>query len=169
MSKMEKYGKNGSLIAFSDYVSNGVKEVGNDFGLAVEYTGIVREKRGKLPDSVFLLQAFSARLAIRPDYSAATYRLFHYLISINGYENFLSIDIETITEYLGISKSAVKRGLKKLEKDNIVIKIANKTDKRRNDYFMNPMALWKGKAIVRDKYLKKAKDNKLQLDMFSGV
>ena len=92
--------------------------------------------------------------------------LLMYFFALSQYENFVGIDVKTISEDLELSEVSVKRATKQLTDDNIILKIQHPSDKRRIDYFINPHAAWKGKSLTRDKFLKKAKDNKMQLDMF---
>lgn len=165
MNKKEKKQK---LDDFSEYLDGGIMEVGKESGLNVEVTNIVKFKQGKMPDSVFMLQAFAQKLSGRVDYSPVVFRVLFYFISLSQYENFVSVDIKTISENLDISEPSVKRATKKLVDDNVVIKVPHPSDKRRVDYFLNPLGMWKGKTITRDKFINKAKQNKMQLDMFRG-
>jgi hypothetical protein len=54
-----------------------------------------------------------------------------------------------------------------LTDDNILIKTPHPTDKRRIDYFLNPMASWRGKTLNRDKAINRFEKKKIQLDMFN--
>jgi predicted transcriptional regulator len=87
---------------------------------------------------------------------------------LSEYENFVSIDVKTISEFLDISELSVKRATKQLTEDNIILKIEHPTDKRRIDYFLNPDSCWRGKSLNRDKAIDKLKKkNKLQLELFT--
>jgi DNA-binding MarR family transcriptional regulator len=164
MNNKEKKQK---LVDFSEYLDGGIMEVGKDNGLNVDVTNIVKLKQGKMPDSVFMLQAFAQKLSYRDNYSVATFRVLFYFISLSQYENFVSVDIKTISDCLDISELSVKRATKTLVQDNVVIKVPHPSDKRRVDYFLNPLGMWKGKTLSRDKFLNKAKQEKIQLDMFN--
>jgi DNA-binding MarR family transcriptional regulator len=147
----------------------GAIEVGKQQNLNVEVYSYVKGKQGKMPESVFVLQAFAQKLAFQENYSNHTYRVLFYFFSLSQYENFVSIDIKTIAEDLRISEQSVKRATKQLVEHNVIIKVPHPTDKRRLDYFLNPHASWKGKTINRDKFLDKAKKDRMQLDMFEGI
>lgn len=163
---MKKEEKKQKLREFSDYIEQGIIEVGKESNMDIEVTNIVKARQGKMPDSVFVLQSFAQKLAFQQHYTAYTHRVLFYFISVSQYENFISVDIKTISEDLNISLPSVKRATKQLCDDNIIMKVAHVNDKRRIDYFINPMAMWKGKTITRDKFLNKAKDNRMQLDLF---
>jgi DNA-binding MarR family transcriptional regulator len=163
---MNKNLKREKLKDFSDYISEGMVEVGRDNNLEVDVVNIVKQRQGKMPDSLFVLQAFAGDMSKRENYSNTTFRVLMYFFSLSQYENFVSIDVKTISENMNLSERSVMRATKQLTDDNIIIKIDHPSDKRRIDYFINPKAAWKGKTITRDKFLKKAKDTKMQLDMF---
>lgn len=165
---MKKDKKNRQLEDFSEYIEQGIEEEGKERNLEVEVTTIVKTKQGKMPQSVIVIQAFALELAYRTKYGVNTFRVLFYFISLSEFENFISIDVKSISEDLGISIPSVKRATKQLSDDNIIIKTAHPTDKRRVDYFLNPMAMWKGKTLKRDKFLLEAKRNKMQLDLFTS-
>jgi len=164
MSKTKNLQK---LKDLSEYISEGIVEVGKDNNMDVQVTNIVKARSGNMPQSVFLLQSFAAKVAMKKDYSANTFKVLMYFFALSQYENFVSIDVKTISENLEISQASVKRATGQLVDDNIIIKTEHPSDKRRTDYFLNPMASWKGKSLNRDKaILKLTKKNKYQLDMF---
>jgi DNA-binding MarR family transcriptional regulator len=166
---MNKKEKEKRLRDYSEYMEAGAMEVGRQQNLDVQATIIVKAKQGKMPDSVFVVQAFAQKLAFQENYTIVTYRVLFYFISLSQYENFVSIDIKSIAEDLRISEQSVKRATKQLVENNVIIKVVHPTDKRRLDYFLNPLAMWKGKTINRDKFIDKANKNKMQLDMFTGI
>jgi DNA-binding MarR family transcriptional regulator len=157
--------KEGILADYSNYISEGMEEVGRDRNLNVQVTNIVKINRGKMPDSVFVLQRFASQIC-KTKYSAVVYQVLFYFIALTEFENFLSVDIKTISETLGITERSVIGATKKLVKDNVVIKIKHPSDKRRVDYFLNPQAMWKGNSIKRDKAIKALENTKTQLDLF---
>lgn len=154
------------LKEYGSYIEQGNEEVGNDMGLVVESNTYIKTKRGRMPDSMFMLQAFAGKIARQKKYTSDTYRVLFHFVELSAYENFLSIDVRTISENLEMSERNVSRATKQLVSDNVIIKIAHPIDKRRNDYFINPYAAWRGQAINRDKSIEKFKKNKIQLDMF---
>ena len=163
---MKKQNKNDILSAFGSYVEGGFEEVGREMGLNVEANTFIKTKQGNLPQAVFVLQTFAEKLSYRTDYNVHTFRVLFYFISLSQFENFVSIDVKTISENLGIPIISVKRATKKLTNDNVILKVPHPSDKRRIDYFLNPMAAWKGKSLNRDKALAKLKKSKVQLEMF---
>jgi predicted transcriptional regulator len=157
--------KEAILRDYSEYISQGMVEVGNEQNLDVKVTNIVKINRGRMPDSVFVLQMF-AREICNTKYNACDYRVLFYFISLTEFENFISIDVKTISEYLGIAERSVLRSTKKFVKDNIVMKIKHPSDKRRIDYFINPQAMWRGNSTKRDKTIKSFENKKIQLNLF---
>lgn len=119
-----------------------------------------------LPPSVFIFQQFAHLCSI--EMNGSTSRVLLFLLSIQGYENVVGIDIKTIGETLNLSISSVKRSMKSLEEFNVINKYPNVTDRRRNDYFVNPLATWKGKSRNRLKQMAELHRHQLQLDLFDG-
>ena len=78
MNNKEKKQK---LVDFSEYIDGGMVEVGKENGLNVDVTNIVKLKQGKMPDSVFVLQTFAARLSMVEGYSVHTFKVLFYFIS----------------------------------------------------------------------------------------
>lgn len=166
---MSKAKNTQKLKEYSEYISEGIMEVGKDNNMDVQVTNIVKSRTGNMPQSVFMLQSFASKVAYRKDYSANTFRVMLFFISLSEYENFVSIDVKSISENLEMSEASVKRATSQLTNDNIIIKTEHPSDKRRVDYFLNPMAVWKGKSLSRDKAIDKlTKKNKAQLDMFTN-
>jgi DNA-binding transcriptional regulator GbsR (MarR family) len=89
-----------------------------------------------------------------------------FFFGLSAYENFLGIDIKTISETLEITERSVITALNELEGEKIIIKMKHGIDKRRNDYFINPLAAWKGNSYSRDKRIKTLVQNKQQLELF---
>ena len=163
---MKKEEKRQKLTDLAEYFGDGIEEVGKDMGLQVEATTIVKAKQGRMPQSMIYLQSFALELAFRANYSTVVFRVLNYFIALSQFENYVSIDIKSISDALDISEPSVKRATKQLVDDNIVLKVPHPSDKRRIDYFLNPMAMWKGKTMKRDKFLEKANKERLQLDLF---
>jgi DNA-binding transcriptional regulator GbsR (MarR family) len=71
-------------------------------------------------------------------------------------------------EELKVSKPTVVNALKDLEDNNILIKYQNVNDKRRHDYFINPITAWKGNSYTRQSRVNKIKtDDPRQLNLFN--
>lgn len=120
-------------------------------------------KRNKLPDFAMIFQAplqlCSKRL------KPTTSQLFMFMISVMEYENFLSVDIKYFAEELGMSERSAKNALKELEESGVIKKFPNSRDKRRNDYFINPITVWRGTSEKRIKTLGNL--DKKQLELFT--
>jgi len=153
------------LKDFGEYLSIGIEEEGKYRGLDVNSTTIISVSTGKMPDSVFVLQQFCIEISSR-NYSTHTFRVLFYLFGLSQYENYVSIDIKTIAERLKVTERSVLRATKDLEIDNILIKMVHPSDKRRKDYFINPMVAWRGKTLNRTKAIKKLHQNNVQLDLW---
>jgi len=164
---MKNKEKSQNLEEIVEYIERGIEETGKDNKMNFEVTTIYKGQRGKMPDSIFVIQNFANELSKRKNYSANTFRVLMHFFSLSQYENFISIDVKTISENLDISVASVKRATSQLKEDNIIMKHIHPTDNRRIDYFINPHAAWRGNTLNRDKQLKKHKDNKMQLDMFT--
>ncbi len=123
---------------------------------AVDVFVSVKTKKLKLPPNVMVFQMFAYLASTR--LSGSSNRLLMYFISISGYENYVSIDVKTMMEDLKLSKQSIVKGLDELVKQSIVIKIPNSIDARRNDYFINPMSMWKGNSFSRKNAIYKLVD-----------
>ena len=131
----------------------------------VEVSINVRQKRGKLPPNIMVFQAFAYLSAT--ELKPATNKVLMLFFSLSGYENYVGMDVLTMMEELKLSKPTIVNALKELEDNNIVVKFANMTDKRRNDYFINPLSAWKGNSFTRQKMIKTVTlQNPNQLSMF---
>jgi DNA-binding transcriptional regulator GbsR (MarR family) len=115
-----------------------------------------------------VIQVFAVQFAAL-SLSGKTHRVFWYLISLLQYGNFISIDVNTIMENMGdISKKSVMRAIKDLEDLNIVKTVKHTNDKRRNEYFINPTAMWRGTWNERNKKIKKAQETNITLELPFG-
>ena len=122
-------------------------------------------KRISLPPNIMVFQA--AAYLCSTKLNASTNRLLMYFFSKSVYENYVGIDIKTFMEELKMSKPTVTSALNSLEENNIIIKYQNVNDKRRHDYFINPVSAWKGNSYTRNSKIKIIKEeNPQQLDLF---
>lgn len=155
-----------SVKYISSQVESGIEELGKNEGLIIESNTFFKEKKGVMPQSVFVLQQFAKVFSQNITLSSASYRIFFHLIALTEYENFISVDIKTIAQNLNLSERTVIRGIKDLEAINIILKTAHINDKRRHEYFLNPTTVWKGNSQARTKKIRKINDddrNVLQL------
>lgn len=113
---------------------------------------------------VFQTAAYLASTTLSP----AASKIFLYFLSISEFENYVDVyHHETISEEVNLSLRHTMRGLKELEENGIVIKTVNRHDKRKREYFLNPMSAWKGKTLNRKIALSKLNsENNDQLHLF---
>lgn len=124
----------------------------------------VQKDRLKLPPNIMVFQAFAYMAATK--LKPATNRVLMLLFSKSVYENFISMDIKTIAEELKISVQSIVSAMNELVDNNIVLKIKHPIDKRRHDYFINPVAAWKGNSFTRLASMRQI--DKKQLSMFDA-
>lgn len=137
-----------------------------------EITVNIREEKKKipLPPSIIVFQAAAFLCATKLTPSAN--RILMFFFSKSVYENFIGVDVLTLVEDLKISKRSVISSLQELEEANIIIKIQNTQDRRRHDYFINPIAAWKGNSYTRSLQVNKMKETKeshAQLNLFNII
>ncbi len=125
----------------------------------------VSEQRIKLPQNIMVFQEFATLAAM--NLKPSTNRVLMFLFGLSAYENFISIDVKTISEELRIGRGSVISALKELQKNNIVVKLQHPRDKRRHDYVINPSAAWKGNSYSRQKQMKLLEKNTNQTELWS--
>lgn len=124
-------------------------------------------KRISMPPNLMVFQAAAYLAATKLNASAN--RVLMYFFSKSVYENFIGIDISSLMEEMNMSKPTVVNALKDLEAYNILIKFQNTKDKRRHDYFINPIAAWKGNSYTWNQTKKRMTvDNPKQLKLGYG-
>lgn len=136
--------------------------VGDNRPLETNVSIRTEKKKIPLPPSVIVFQRFAYLAATR--LTPTSNVIMMLFISRSAYENYIGMDTKTIAEELNYSKRSVLRGLKELEDHNVIIKITHPSDRRRNDYFINPIAAWKGNSFTRKKAISKIAP--AQLDLF---
>lgn len=161
---MKKEEKN-KLKDIGDYAGLGIEEMGRDEGIRIDAYTIMKKQQGRTDPFVRVLQEFAGAV-INHDFSKNTFRVMFLFFSTCQYGNYVMIDIKTISETLQITERNTIQAVKILCENKIIIKVENVQDRRRNDYFLNPLAIWKGQTEDRRKTVKKLIDNKTQLDLF---
>lgn len=122
-------------------------------------------RRVPLPHNTMVFQAAAYLCCTK--LASSSNRILMYFFSISEYENFISVDVQTLSELLNLTTRSIKSGLKELEDNNIIIKIKNIRDKRRHDYFINPVVSWRGNSATWDKTKKQIQvSNPNQLNLF---
>lgn len=120
-----------------------------------------QKKRIQLPHHVMVFQTFAFLAATR--LKPSTNVILMLFFSKSAYENYIGMDVMTIAEELNYSKLTVIRGLNELVDNNVIIKFPNPRDKRRHDYFINPVAVWKGNSYARKKVMAVLDPDQLEL------
>lgn len=139
-------------------VNKAIKEI---TGQEMQVNVYNQPKRIPLPPNTMVFQAFAYLAATK--LKDCSIRVLMLLFSKSAYENFLSMDVLTIAEELKYSQRSVITALNELTENNIIIKIQHPSDKRRNDYFINPLAAWKGNAYTRKKRLEISDPNQIKM------
>jgi hypothetical protein len=154
----------------NEKVAREVFEVVHDWESNMETKVTIRTapKRISLPPNMMVFQAAAYLCATK--LNASTNRILMFFFAKSAYENYFGIDIKTICEELEMSKVTVCKGLETLEENNVIIKYQNVHDRRRHDYFINPVTAWKGNSYTRKEQLKKMETaNTKQLELFGEV
>jgi len=142
---------------------NIAKQVKNLVPEAKEINVFVKNKNNRVPLApnimVFQTFAYLAATQLKP----STNKVLMLFFANSAYENYVGMDIITISEKLGISDRSVISALRELTKNNIIIKTNHPNDRRRNDYFLNPFASWKGNSESRKKMIQIIPENQLSL------
>jgi hypothetical protein len=129
----------------------------------VKVTVNVTKDRLPLPQNVMVFQAFATIAAIK--LKPATNRILMFLFGLSAYENYLSIDIKTLSEQLELTDRSVISAINELVENKIILKFPHPTDKRRNDYFINPLAAWKGNSYARRTKIRAILKDKNQMEL----
>lgn len=154
-------------VYFMDITKEEVQEDGKENALrivrgALQLAGLDPDiyelmlfKKGKPKSApniqLFQTAAYLAATCLTPSAN----KILMYFLSQSEFENYISIDQRSIHETLGMSLSSSEKGIKELCDNGIIIKVKHISDKRRNDYYINPMQAWKGKTLNRKMALSK--------------
>lgn len=141
-------------------IAEGVKKLVPE---AKEINVFVKEKNNRvaLAPNIMVFQTFAylAATTLKP----SSNKVLMLFFANSAYENYIGMDIVAIAEKLEVSERTVINALKELTKHNIIIKTDHPNDKRRNDYFLNPFASWKGNSASRKKMIQIIPENQLSL------
>jgi DNA-binding transcriptional regulator GbsR (MarR family) len=86
--------------------------------------------------NIEVTQDFVIELSKKQNYSPSTFRVLFHFFTLFGNVNVTSLHIKRIAKNLSISENSVKRALKLLTDDNIILK--NYHNKTKVDYYLNP-------------------------------
>ncbi len=117
-----------------------------------------------MPKSVFVFQAVA--MGIAKNVSKSTCKILWYILGIAEKFNYLSIDQKSMANILNLSLKTVNSGLNELVKYNVIQKMPKPDDNRRNDYFINPLGIWKGGSVERKSRLDQLESEKIDVSMF---
>jgi len=123
----------------------------------------VSRHKANLPPNIMLMQSFAklASIHMKP----GTLRVLFYLFGISGWENIVGIDQKTLSEELKLTPKTISTAMKELTDVNILLVFKNQSDNRRNDYFINPVAAWKGNSSALQKRITKLHKDKTQYSL----
>lgn len=136
-------------------------EIKNQLGEDVAVSLHVKKKIHKTPDFVMFYQEVGKRI-LEGEMKLSSSKVFFYLMVTMSFENFIGIDMKTISEKINMPLRTVTLAMKELKEAGIVMAIKNNFDSRRNDYRLNPIVVWKGKVNSRTKSIK---ENPMQIKM----
>ena len=116
--------------------------------------GIMVYVKGKArwhEDWCMLMQEAIGKLASDKDMSGETWRVWGYLMSRLGFENWLVISQSEVAESLGIRRPHVSRAMKKLIDKEVIVK--GPKVGRYNAYKISSQYVWKGtiQNLTRDR------------------
>ena len=124
----------------------------------------VQPQRPKLAPNVMVFQtmAFLCATKLKP----ISNKVLMYFISQSWFENTVGVDQVTLSEELNVTLRSIQRAIKELEDHGIIVIANNPSDKRRNDYFLNPIVAWKGNSLTRKTAMGKLTEDNVNLDAF---
>lgn len=140
-------------------ISEGIKkQLGDDVAVSVS----IRRKIAKTPDFVMIYQEIGKKV-LEGTISLSTSKVFFYLVMNIDFENFIGIDLKSISENIKMPLPTVKKTMRELKEIGILLSIKDNFDTRRNIYRLNPVVAWKGKVNNRTKAIK---ENPNQVKLF---
>lgn len=150
------------ILSVAQVIEEGIEEYGRDEGVNMEVTTIMKLKKARLPDFVMVFQYFGEYAV--DNFSPATCKVLWMFISLSEMKNYVTLDIDTIQEKTRMCRKTVYNAINQLKEHNVIVVVKNIQDKRRNDYFINPQAMWRGSSTNREKQLAKYKKDNVQLE-----
>jgi len=159
-----KTDKKTQIESFAEYIESGIEEHGRDVNLSVQANVFIKKNKARLPEGVYVFREFLSAMRRLGNLQSVTHRILLLFLEKTEFENFVSMDIKTIGEELLLSERSIGRGISQLAELNVIIKVDYVQDRRRNEYFLNPMAAWKGSSDNRLIAIKKVKEEKGNLE-----
>jgi Fic family protein len=121
----------------------------------------IKDRRSKEKEP--FVKLFQKQSEIINNCQPATSKLFLYFLQSTQYGNYVEADIKLISGIINLSERTVKRALKELIEKNVIVTYKDTNDKRRNCYYINPFAVWKGNPSDRQKSIKALNPDQLLL------
>lgn len=146
-------------------VSEALKKV-----IGTENTITVSIRKPKIPrgpDFVMIYQEIGKQI-LEGNMCLSTSKVFFYLIMNINFENFIGIDLKSISENIAMPLPTIKKAMKELKSAGMIISIKDNFDARRNIYKLNPLVGWKGKQINRIKIIKQNPDQTMLWNTNTG-
>ena len=142
-----------------------VKELLDLAGLSTEDYSLTLKKdkaREPLPPTVMLFQTFSSLAS--SELSPSACKVLFFFFSQTQYQNVISMDQHAISNHISMTERTVRSAVKELIDHGIITCVPMLSDRRRNEYFLNPYSSWKGSAKQRHEHISTIDEN--QLSMF---
>lgn len=108
------------------------------------------KKKIKSEDFIMIYTAIGKKI-LEGEISLSAIKLFYYMANNMQFENFIGIDLKTISENIKMPLATVKVAMKDIKDMGLIIAIKDNFDNRRNIYRMNPVVAWKGKVKNKKK------------------
>jgi len=105
------------------------------------------------PDFVMVYQEVGKKI-LEGNIALSSSKVFFYLIMNIDFQNFIGIDLKSISENIKMPLPTVKKAMRELKEAGILLSVKDNFDARRNVYRLNPLTAWKGKVRNRIKQMK---------------
>jgi hypothetical protein len=127
-------------------------------------------RKNKIPNAPeFSIIWNAVGLLVSKNLNSSAIHVLYCFMNLSQYSNHIGIDQKTIAENTNLSLATIERAIKELKEANIILPYQDVQDRRRNVYIINDVVMWKGKLKNIPDFRKKAKENKIQLDLnFDG-
>lgn len=101
-------------------------------------------KKARVGDWFMGFQKAMAQMAQDPDFTGATYRVFHLMLSQLDFENYILVNQSDMARKLGMKRPNVTREITKLCKKGVLMK--GPRSGHQVTYRLNPNYAWRGKT-----------------------
>lgn len=139
-----------------DAISNELKE-----GEKLEVNMKRTKARPKLAPNAMVFQTMA--YLVSTQCSTRACQVFMYFLGLSGYENFVSVDQSKIASELKTTERTVQDAIKELVSHGVVVTSKYENDKRRLEYYINPIAAWRGNSLTRKIKVQSGDENQLEI------